>query len=51
MNPTDATLPRILLVEDDPVSRAFLAAAIERCRPTSIVADTLRAALQLARRT
>ena len=29
MNPNDAPLPRILLVEDDPVSQAFLAAAIE----------------------
>ena len=42
------TLPRILLVEDDPTSRSFLAAAL-RATPADVDAvDTLAAALALA---
>ena len=48
MNPTDATLPRILLVEDDPVSLAFLAAAIETLPATVDRAESLAAARKLA---
>jgi DNA-binding response OmpR family regulator len=48
MNPTDATLPRILLVEDDPVSQAFLATAIEALPATVDRAETLAAARKLA---
>jgi CheY-like chemotaxis protein/HPt (histidine-containing phosphotransfer) domain-containing protein len=48
MNPTDATLPRILLVEDDPVSMAFLTAAIEALPATVDRAESLAAARKLA---
>jgi DNA-binding response OmpR family regulator len=48
MNPTDATLPRILLVEDDPVSQAFLATAIEALPATVDRAENLAAARKLA---
>jgi DNA-binding response OmpR family regulator len=48
MNPGDATLPRILLVEDDPVSQAFLAAAIEALPATVDRAGSLAAARSLA---
>ncbi|HEY0501982.1 MAG TPA: response regulator [Lysobacter sp.] len=42
------TLPRILLVEDDPTSRSFLAAAL-RATPVEVdAADSLAAALALA---
>ncbi|HVR80536.1 MAG TPA: response regulator [Luteimonas sp.] len=40
--------PRILLVEDDPISQAFLAAAIETLPATVDRADTLAAARMLA---
>lgn len=40
--------PRVLLVEDDPVSRAFLAAAVEALPARVDAADTCAAALQLA---
>ncbi|MCA1714136.1 MAG: response regulator [Gammaproteobacteria bacterium] len=46
MKPT--TLPRLLLVEDDPVSRAFLAAACEALPAVVDAADCLAAALTLA---
>ena len=48
MNPDDATLPRILLVEDDPVSQAFLAAAIEALPATVDRAESLATARKLA---
>ncbi|MFS8064063.1 MAG: response regulator [Luteimonas sp.] len=48
MNPTDAPLPRILLVEDDPVSQAFLSAAIEALPATVDRAENLAAARKLA---
>ena len=50
MNPNNATLPRILLVEDDPVSQAFLAAAIEALPATVDRAGSLAAARELAAR-
>ena len=50
MNPNDTTLPRILLVEDDPVSQAFLAAAIEALPATIDRAESLAAARKLAAR-
>jgi DNA-binding response OmpR family regulator len=48
MNPNNATLPRILLVEDDPVSQAFLAAAIEALPATVDRAGSLAEARTLA---
>ena len=48
MNPTEPTLPRILLVEDDPVSQAFLAAAIEAMPAIVDRAESLAAARELA---
>jgi CheY-like chemotaxis protein/HPt (histidine-containing phosphotransfer) domain-containing protein len=48
MNPNNATLPRILLVEDDPVSQAFLAAAIEALPAVVDRAGSLAAARRLA---
>lgn len=45
---TTAALPCVLLVEDDPVSRAFLAAAVEAMPARVEVADTLAAASALA---
>ena len=50
MNPNDTTLPRILLVEDDPVSQAFLAAAIEAFPATVDRAGSLAAARELVAR-
>ena len=50
MNPIHATLPRILLVEDDPVSQAFLAAAIEALPATVDRAGSLADARTLAER-
>ena len=50
MNPNHATLPRILLVEDDPVSQAFLAAAIEALPATVDRAGSLADARTLAQR-
>lgn len=41
-------LPRILLVEDDPVSAAFLSAALERMPACVDVADTCARAVELA---
>lgn len=41
-------ISRVLLVEDDPVSRAVLGAAIERCGARMDAADCLQAALRLA---
>ena len=48
MNPNDATLPRILLVEDDPVSQAFLAAAIEALPAMVDRAESIASARNLA---
>lgn len=48
MNPDDPTLPRILLVEDDPVSQAFLATAIEALPAIVDRAASLAAARKLA---
>lgn len=42
--------PRVLLVEDDPVSGAFLAAAVATLPVEIDLADTVAAALQLSRR-
>jgi len=47
MNPSATTLPRILLVEDDPVSQAFLAAAIEALPATVDRAGSLASARTL----
>jgi CheY-like chemotaxis protein len=41
-------MPRILLVEDEPVSRAVLEAAVERCGVAVDTADCLQAALSKA---
>lgn len=43
-----STLPRVLLVEDDPVSRVFLGAAIQAIPATVDAADTMAAAFALA---
>jgi DNA-binding response OmpR family regulator len=43
-----STLPHVLLVEDDPVSRVFLAAAIQAVPATVDAADTVAAAFALA---
>lgn len=43
-----STLPHVLLVEDDPVSRVFLGAAIQAVPATVDAADTVAAALALA---
>jgi CheY-like chemotaxis protein/HPt (histidine-containing phosphotransfer) domain-containing protein len=43
-----SALPRILLVEDDPVSRAFLAAALQALPATVDAADSMAAASALA---
>ncbi len=43
-----STLPHVLLVEDDPVSRAFLGAAIQAVPATVDAADTMAAAFALA---
>lgn len=48
MNASDAALPRILLLEDDPVSAAFLAAAIESLPAVADVAGTLAEARSMA---
>lgn len=41
-------IPRVLLVEDDPISRTVLGAAVERCGVGVDTADCMRAALQVA---
>lgn len=43
-----SVLPRVLLVEDDPVSRAFLSAAVHALPAAVDVADSMAAALALA---
>jgi DNA-binding response OmpR family regulator len=43
-----STLPHVLLVEDDPVSRVFLGAAIQAVPATVDAADTVAAAFALA---
>lgn len=48
MNASASALPRILLLEDDPVSAAFLSAAVERLPATVDVAGTLADARSLA---
>jgi DNA-binding response OmpR family regulator len=48
MNPDHETLPRILLVEDDPVSMAFLAAAIEALPAAVDRAESLATARKMA---
>ena len=48
MNPPGLAPPRILLVEDDPVSQAFLAAALEALPATVDRAGSLAAARELA---
>lgn len=47
---TPAPVPRVLLVEDDPVSRAFLAAAVQAVPAEVDCADSLAAARFLAQR-
>lgn len=48
MNASDSVQPRILLLEDDPVSAAFLAAAIEGLPAMADVAGTLAEARSMA---
>lgn len=48
MNASDSVLPRILLLEDDPVSAAFLAAAIEGLPAMADAAGTLAEARSMA---
>lgn len=48
--PSLPALPRILLVEDDPVSGAFLTAALAALPAEVDLADTVAAALRLSRR-